>query len=396
MKFPEYLTFDDALLLPQYSEVLPTEVLTAGRFSKNIRLNTPLCSSAMDTVTESQMAIALAQSGGIGVIHKNLSIDNQSGEVRKVKSANQRISESPYAQASGDFQSVNQQVGGLASVDKEGRLRAAAAVGASGDFLQRAESLVEAGADVLVVDTAHGHSKRVLEAVKALKKSFKNIDVVAGNVATKEGALALIKAGADGVKVGVGPGSICTTRIVSGCGAPQLSAILDCAPVCRKAKVPLIADGGIKYSGDIVKALAAGAFSVMLGSLLAGTDESPGEIIESPLTGGGKKYKAYRGMGSLGAMEKGSKDRYGQDKVLALSKLVPEGVEAVVPYKGSAARIISQLVGGLKSGMGYCGAKDIVSLQKKARFVRITNAGLKESHPHGITIAKQAPNYHLE
>ncbi len=377
IKIPEYLTFDDVLLLPQYSEVLPAEVFTASRFSKNIKLNIPISSSAMDTVTESKMAIALARLGGIGVIHKNLSVNEQSGEVKKVKSYK------VIKLSSQDKQS--------AILDKTGRLVVVAAVGAAGDFFERAAALVKAGADGLVVDTAHGHSKRVIEAIAKLKKTFSQTDIVAGNVATTAGALALIRAGADGVKVGIGPGSICTTRVVSGCGAPQMSAILDCAAVCRKAKAPLIADGGIKYSGDLVKALAAGADCVMLGSLLAGTDEAPGEIIHRD----GKKFKAYRGMGSLGAMQQGSKDRYGQES-LAVSKLVPEGVEAVVLYKGVVEPIVMQLIGGLKSGMGYCGASDIYELQRRAKFARVTSAGLKESHPHSISISKQPPNYHLE
>lgn len=373
----EALTFDDVLLVPQYSEVLPTEVFVDGQFSKNIKLKIPLVSSAMDTVTESKMAITLASLGGIGVVHKNLSVDVQSGEVKKVKSAGKQIS-----------LSTNKQTSKQANTDANGKLLAAAAVGVGGDFFERAEALVRAGVDALVVDTAHGHSKRVIEAVKKLKKAFPKLDIVAGNVATKEGALALIRSGADGVKVGIGPGSICTTRIVSGVGVPQFSAVLECAQVCKKYKVPLIADGGIKFSGDLVKALASGASCVMIGSLFAGTDETPGKIIHQD----GKRFKSYRGMGSLGAMEQGSKDRYGQEG-LTVSKLVPEGVEARVPYKGAVVSIVNQLVGGLRSGMGYCGASNIISLQKKAKFVRITSAGLKESHPHSVSISKQAPNY---
>jgi IMP dehydrogenase len=367
-KIPQALTFDDILLVPNYSEVVPTEVDTAAFFTPKIKLKIPISSSAMDTVTEKNMAVALGKMGGIGVIHKNLSVDNQAAAVKLVKA--------------------------------EG-LQIAAAIGATGDFLDRAKALVNAGVDVLVVDTAHGHSKRVIEAVKEIKKTFsakdgsafggRNIEIVAGNIATAEGAKALIKAGADAVKVGIGPGSICTTRMVSGCGVPQITAIMDVAAACRKTGTTVIADGGIKFSGDIAKALSAGANCVMLGSLLAGTDESPGEVFEEH----GKKYKSYRGMGSLGAMNQGSKDRYGQDKVVG-GKLVPEGVEARVAYKGSVINIVEQLVGGLRSGMGYSGAKNIPELHKKARFIQITPAGLRESHVHDVKIAKQAPNYSQE
>ncbi len=352
------LTFDDVLLVPNYSEVVPTDVDTAAFFTPKIKLKIPISSSAMDTVTESKMAIALGKMGGIGVIHKNLTIDEQAAAVKSVKDA------------------------GLPS---------AAAIGATKDYLERAEALVKAGVDALVIDTAHGHSKRVLDAVKEVKKKFKKVEVVAGNIATAEGAKALIAAGADAVKVGIGPGSICTTRMVSGCGVPQITAIMDAVSACKKTKTPVIADGGIKFSGDIAKALAVGASCVMLGSLLAGTDEAPGEVFEEH----GKKYKSYRGMGSLGAMNQGSKDRYGQDKVVG-GKLVPEGVEAKVAYKGSVVNIVEQLVGGLRSGMGYSGAKDIPTLQKKAKLIRITPAGLKESHVHDVKIAKAAPNYSQE
>lgn len=356
-KILDALTFDDVLLLPQYSEVVPTEVDTASFFTKKIKLKIPIVSSAMDTVSESAMGIALGSEGGLAVIHKNLSIDKQAEEIKKVKAQG-------YS--------------------------AAAAVGATGDFLDRAKALAKAGADAIVVDTAHGHSKRVIEAVKAIKKSVKGIQVVAGNIATAEGARALVLAGVDAVKVGIGPGSICTTRMVSGCGVPQITAIMEVVAAV-KGKVPVIADGGIKYSGDITKALAAGASAVMIGSLLAGTDESPGEVMQD----NGRKYKSYRGMGSLGAMNQGSRDRYGQDKVVG-GKLVPEGVEARVPYKGSVINIIEQLVGGLRSGMGYSGAKDIPVLQKKAKFIRITGAGLRESHVHDVQIIKKAPNYNVE
>jgi IMP dehydrogenase len=371
-KIPLALTFDDVLLQPNYSEILPTEVNTQSRFSKNIILKIPITSAAMDTVTESALAIALAKLGGIGVIHKNMTAELQAGEVAKVKTAGKQIS---------------------SSANKSGHsgYLCAAAVGASGDFLQRADELVKAGVDAIVVDTAHGHSKRVIEAVREIKKKYRNIEIVAGNIATAEGARALIAAGADAVKVGIGPGSICTTRVVAGVGVPQMSAILACAAVCRKAKVPLIADGGIKLSGDIVKALAAGGSTIMLGSMLAGTDEAPGEIIIDD----GKKFKSYRGMGSMAAMRLGSKDRYGQEG-LAVSKLVPEGVEGRVAYKGSLEAVVNQLVGGLKSGMGYLGAKNLDELYKKAKFVQITSAGLKESHPHDIQITTQAPNYYKE
>lgn len=358
-KIEKALTFDDVLLVPQYSEILPTETVTQTKFTKKIMLDIPISSSAMDTVTESRLAITLARLGGIGVIHKNMTAEKQAQEVLKVK--------------------------------KE-KLLVAAAIGATGDYFERAQELAKAGVDAIVVDTAHGHSRRVLEAVKKIKKQIKGVEVIAGNVATSVGFAALAAAGADAVKVGIGPGSICTTRIVSGVGVPQLTAILDCVAVSKKTKVPLIADGGIKFSGDIVKALAAGASCVMIGSLLAGTEEAPGEIIEK----NGKKYKAYRGMGSLGAMQQGSKDRYGQESVATVNKLVPEGIEGQVPYKGLLEQVIGQLVGGLRSGMGYCGAKNIVQLQSKSRFVSITPAGLKESHVHDVSIAKEAPNYHQE
>lgn len=353
----EAFTFDDVLLVPSYSEVVPTEVDTTGFFTKSIKLKEPVISSAMDTVTESKMAIALGKMGALGVIHKNLSIEKQSSEV---------------------------------AIAKKAGVIVAAAIGATGDYFERAESLVKAGVDALVVDTAHGHSKRVIEAVKKIKRSLK-VQVVAGNVATFEGAKALIAAGVDAVKVGIGPGSICTTRMVSGCGVPQIYAIQEAVRAARTKKIPVIADGGIKYSGDITKAIAAGASCVMIGSLFAGTEEAPGEVFEEH----GRQYKSYRGMGSLGAMNEGSKDRYGQEKVVG-GKLVPEGVEARVPYKGSVVNIIEQLTGGLRSGMGYCGAKNISELQKTAKFVRITGAGLRESHVHDVQIVKHAPNYKVE
>ncbi len=355
-KFPTALTFDDILLIPNYSEVVPTEVDTTGFFTRKIKLKEPIVSSAMDTVTESSMAIALGQMGALGVIHKNLSIEKQAEEVLNVKKL---------------------------------KLICVAAVGASGDYFERATALVKVGVDALVVDTAHGHSKRVIDAVKKIKSQLKT-QVIAGNVATFEGAKALVKVGVDAVKVGIGPGSICTTRMVSGCGVPQIYAIQEAVRACKAKKIPVIADGGIKYSGDITKALAVGASCVMVGSLLAGTDEAPGEVFEE----NGRKYKAYRGMGSLGAMNEGSKDRYGQEKVVG-GKLVPEGVEARVPYKGSVVKVIEQLTGGLRSGMGYCGAKNILELQKKAKFVCISTAGLRESHVHDVQIVKKAPNYSI-
>lgn len=484
-KIEPALTFDDVLLVPQYSEILPAEVKVETQFTKNIKLSIPLSSSAMDTVTESRLAIALAQLGGVGIIHKNMSIQQQAAEVSRVKRHESGVVNHPitvfpddtlgkvfelmHKMGIGSFPVVSRTgklVGilthrdlrfesrknikvqalmtrknlvvapegttlekaksilqkyrveklplldkrgklkgmitvkdiqkninfPLASEDEKGRLLAGAAVGATGDFFERVQALDEAGADVLVVDTAHGNSKRVIEAVRKIKKAFPELQLVAGNVAAGDGAEALAKAGADAVKVGVGPGSICTTRIVSGFGVPQLSAIMECVDAVKNYKIPVIADGGIKFSGDMVKALAAGASSVMIGSLFAGTEEAPGETILYQ----GRQFKAYRGMGSLGAMQKGSKDRYGQENESNLNKLVPEGIEGRVAYKGSLEQLVAQLVGGLKSGMGYCGAKNIKELQEKARFVSISSAGLKESHVHDVQITKEAPNYHLE
>ncbi len=370
--FIEALTFDDVLLVPQYSEVVPTDVDTTGWFTAKIKLKEPITSSAMDTVTEGKMAAALAEIGALGIVHKNFSVAEQARQIEIVKTKKVSSEKHPFA-----------------NLDKLGRLIVGAAVGASGDYFERAESLVRAGVDVLVVDTAHGHSKRVLEAVKTIKRKLK-VQVVGGNVATYEGTKALIAAGADAVKVGIGPGSICTTRMVSGCGVPQIYAVQEAVRAAKLKKIPVIADGGIKYSGDITKALAAGASSVMIGSLLAGTEEAPGEVFEE----NGKQFKFYRGMGSLGAMNQGSKDRYGQEKVVG-GKLVPEGVEARVPFKGSVLNIIEQLTGGLRSGMGYSGAKNVVELQKRAKFVRITGAGLRESHVHDVQIVKKAPNYQV-
>lgn len=484
MPIIEALTFDDVLLKPGYSEVVPAETETKTKLTKNISLAIPIMSSAMDTVTESALAIALAQAGGIGVLHKNMSIEAQAMEVEIVKRFESGMVVDPVTLSSEDtiahamqvmakrgisgFPIVdknNKLVGILthrdlqfesrlhlrvrdlmtkkvittplgtsleqakqifqkhrveklpvvdknfilkglitvkdiqktishprASKDSFGRLLAAAAIGATGDFLDRAKALILAKVDVLVIDTAHGHTKRVIEATKKIKKLFPKTELMAGNVATREGAKALVLAGADAIKVGMGPGSICTTRIVSGAGVPQISAIMECATVASKAKVPLVADGGIKFSGDVAKALAAGADSVMIGSLFAGTDESPGELILYQ----GRSFKTYRGMGSLGAMKQGSKDRYGQESEFNFQKLVPEGIEGRVPYKGPLSNLVNQLIGGLRAGMGYCGAKTLAELHKKAQFIRITNAGLKESHVHDVAITKEAPNYHLE
>lgn len=481
---PEYLTFDDVLILPGYSEVLPKDVDVSTQLTREIRLNIPLVSAAMDTVTEARTAIALAQEGGIGIIHRNLSIPDQELEVDKVKKSESgmilnpitmdpdqkiyealeimkryRISGVPITkdgklvgiltnrdlrfekrldekistvmtkenlitapvgitlEESKEILHKNRiekllvvdehnNLKGLITIkdiekmrkypnsckDSLGRLRVGAAVGTGKDREARVEALVKAGVDVLVVDTAHGHSKDVLEAVLDIKENYPDIQVIAGNVATREGVLALIKAGADGVKVGVGPGSICTTRIIAGVGVPQLSAIMETAEVSKKYGVPIIADGGIKFSGDITKAIAAGAHSVMIGNLFAGTDETPGEIVLYQ----GRSYKVYRGMGSIEAMKEGSKDRYFQEEVESESKLVPEGIEGRVPYRGALSFCVQQLIGGLKAGMGYVGAKNILELQEKARFIRITSSGLKESHVHDVIITKEAPNYRLE
>ncbi len=475
----EGLTYDDVLLVPQMASALPRDVNIRTRFCRGVELQVPIASAAMDTVTESRMAVALAQQGGIGVVHKNLSVDKQCGEVDKVKRSangvildpvtmladdpvgkakdlmqNHKISGLPVVDAgrrvigiltSRDLRFVEDREARVGTVmtadglvtakpgttlaearqilrrnkveklilvhadgtlaglitmkdirgteeypaaarDSRGRLLVGAAVGVL-DY-ERVGRLLEAGCDVVVVDTAHGHSKNVLDTVAGIKQRYR-IPVVAGNVGTYDGAKALVDAGADGVKVGIGPGSICTTRIVTGCGVPQLTAVMDAARACQPAGVPVIADGGIRQSGDIVKALAAGASSVMLGSLLAGTEESPGESILYR----GRTFKAVRGMGSLGAMEQGSADRYAQGDVKERLKFVPEGVEGMVPYKGSVADFVYQYVGGLRSGMGYCGARDLVELNAKAKFLRVTPAGLRESHPHDIQITKEAPNY---
>lgn len=364
------LTFDDVLLVPAYSEVLPREVSTKARFTRNISLNIPIISAAMDTVSEKAMAIMLARKGGISVVHKNMSIEAQARQIREVK-------EYP---AEGDK---------IPCLDAEGRLRVAAGVGITTDVLDRVTALVEAGVDAIVLDSAHGDSHGVVEALRKIKAVYPELDTVVGNIATAEAAVRLIEAGADSLKVGIGPGSICTTRIIAGVGVPQISAIYDVARAAEGSGVPVIADGGLRYSGDIVKALAAGGDSVMIGSMFAGTDEAPGEIFEE----NGLKFKSYRGMGSVDAMKAGSRDRYFQDGEDSTKKLVPEGVVARVPYKGSVADIIYQLVGGIRSGMGYCGAADIDALHS-ARFVRITANGLVENHPHDITITGNTPNYH--
>ncbi len=486
--FPPYLTFDDVLLVPHYSEILPREASTKTRVSRNIELNIPLVSAAMDTVTEHEMAIQMALYGGIGIIHKNLSPAGQAEEVRKVKrfengfitdpicakpddtieniygirkkygykavpvtadgtshgklvglitandyfyhkhsalkvkermtkadklliaeasvtlaKANDMLEESKHSKLIIVSNRRDMKLRALvtradieknklypeSSKDGQKRLRVGAAVGPAANMQERVKLLVEAGVDLLVVDTAHGHSKGVLDTIKYIKKNFPKIDVVGGNVATAEAVEALAKAGADGVKVGIGPGSICTTRVIAGVGVPQLSAVMTCAAMAQKHKIPVIADGGIKYSGDVVKALAAGASAVMVGGLLAGTKESPGELIYRE----GKTFKAYRGMGSLGAMGAGGRERYGQSDVRDENKYVPEGIEGQILYKGEVAHSLFQLVGGLRSGMGYLGAKDLPTLQKHAQFIQITAAGLRESHPHDVQLIKDAPNY---
>ncbi len=477
----EGLTFDDVLLQPAYSQLTPAEADTTTRLTPKIQLKIPIISAAMDTVTESHMAIALAQQGGIGIIHRNMSIDRQAEEVDRVKRSesgmivdpvtiepDRKISEAldlmsryrisgvpvtkngrlvgiltnrdlrfetrfelPIEEVMTKENLITVAVGttledaekilhkhrvekllvvdddyvlkGLITVkdiqkklkyphaakDEQGRLRVAAAIGATGDFLERAKELIRKKVDVIAIDSAHGHSQRVMDAVKTIKAAFPEVQVLAGNVASYEGARDLIRLGADGIKVGIGPGSICTTRVVSGAGVPQITAISQCSKATREAAIPLISDGGVKYSGDITKAIAAGADSVMIGSLLAGTDESPGETILYQ----GRTFKSYRGMGSMGAMPQGSSDRYSQT---ANGKLVPEGIEGRVPYKGPLAEMSFQLVGGLRAGMGYCGCLTIRELQEKARFLRVTVAGLRESHVHDVIITKEAPNYRLE
>ena len=479
------LTYDDVLLIPAYSEVLPKTVELSTKFSRNIELKIPFVTAAMDTVTEAKMAIAIAREGGIGVIHKNMSIEEQARQVAIVKRAENGMIYDPVTIKRGSSVAdalglmSEYKIGGIPVVDDEGhlvgivtnrdlrfekdhnkridevmtkdnivttnqttdleaaaqilqehkieklpvvdkdnklvglitykditkakdkpmackdskgRLRVAAGVGVTADTLERMQALVDAGADAIVIDTAHGHSMYVIEKLKEAKKRFPNIDIVVGNIATGEAAKALVEAGADGVKVGIGPGSICTTRVVAGVGVPQLSAVYDVAKALKGTGIPLIADGGLRYSGDVVKALAAGGYCVMIGSLVAGTEESPGETIIF----NGRKFKSYRGMGSLEAMEHGSKDRYFQSGTADVKKLVPEGVEGRVAYKGMVEDTVFQLLGGLRSGMGYCGAQDIETLKETGRFVKISAASLKESHPHDIHITKEAPNYSVD
>ncbi len=478
--FGEGLTYDDVLLVPAYSEILPREVNVSSMFSRNIKLNIPIVSAAMDTVTESHMAIAIAQEGGIGVLHKNMSIEEQAKEVKKVKRAENGMILDPITLSDNalvcDALSLMKEykIGGIPVVNKEmelvgivtnrdlrfernqrrpiseimtkevittseftdfdkaadilqlhrieklpvinsakklvglityrdiiklkerpnackdqnGRLRVAAGVGVTGNLMERVDALVKAGVDAIVIDTAHGHTKGVMDALKLVKSKYANIDVVVGNIATAEAAIDLMKAGADGVKVGIGPGSICTTRVIAGIGVPQLSAIYNVSHALKGSGIPVIADGGIRYSGDIVKALAAGGSSIMAGSLFAGVEESPGETIIYE----GRKFKTYRGMGSIDAMQQGSKDRYFQDMEDDIQKLVPEGIVGRVPYKGTLSEVIHQMVGGLKAGMGYTGSANIENLQK-AKFIKITPAGVVESHPHDITITREAPNY---
>ncbi|MEG2939490.1 MAG: IMP dehydrogenase, partial [Oscillospiraceae bacterium] len=359
-------TFDDVLLIPQKSDVLPNEVELKARLTNKIELNIPLMSAGMDTVTEAAMAIAMAREGGVGIIHKSMTIDEQAAEVSAVKCADLKYP--------------------TAATDAKGRLLAGAAVGATADMLDRAKALIDAGVDVIVIDTAHGHSQNVLEHVGLLKEKFPDLQLIAGNVATPEATEELIKAGADCVKVGMGPGSICTTRIVAGIGVPQLTAIMTCSEVADKYNIPIIADGGIQYSGDIVKAIAGGGSVVMIGSLFASTFESPGETVNI----NGKSFKIYRGMGSTGAMKRGSGDRYFQS---GTKKFVPEGVEGLVAYRGELKEIVYQMVGGLRSGMGYVGARSLDELRSNGRFVRISGAGLHESHPHDIAITGGEPNY---
>ena len=364
----EGYTFDDLLLVPAYSQVVPADVQLKTRLCDGILLSIPVCSAAMDTVTESKMGIALAQAGGLGFIHKNLSSELQAEMVKEVKAAAVLTN---------------------SAVDANGKLLAGAAVGVSEGTMARVQLLVEAGVDIITVDSAHGHSAGVIETVRKIHEQYPNLPLVGGNIVTGDAAQALIQAGASVLKVGVGPGSICTTRIVSGVGVPQLTAVSDVVQVAKRYNVGVIADGGIKFSGDIVKALAAGADAVMLGGLLAGCEETPGEIIEVY----GKKVKTYVGMGSLSAMQRGSSDRYFQGGQKELKKLVPEGIEATVPYKGPMSDVIYQMMGGLRSGMGYCGCANIEELKEKAQFVKISNAGLKESHPHTVENVKEAPNY---
>lgn len=368
------LTFDDVLMVPAPSDVTPNTVSTKTELTPTLTLNIPILSAAMDTVTESRLAIRLAQLGGLGVVHKNMLIEQQAAEVKRVKDAPVDLGLNPNA-----------------AVDANGRLLVAGAVGVTNDTIDRVAAMVEAGVDAIVLDSAHGHSNGVLRKVTEVREAFPELNIIAGNIATSAGAAALYDAGADVVKVGIGPGSICTTRVVAGTGVPQVTAIIEAATTAAQYGKTIIADGGIKWSGDIVKAIAAGGNAVMLGSMLAGTDETPGEVLEDSTTG--KKFKAYRGMGSIAAMENGSKDRYFQGEVKEVNKMVPEGIEARTEYKGTLADVIFQLIGGLRSGMGYTGSASIKDLVEKGQFIQITNAGLIESHPHDVEITVAAPNY---
>lgn len=368
----EGYTFDDVLLVPAYSTVVPAEVKLETQLTKNIKLNIPVTSAAMDTVTEDEMAIALASLGGLGFIHKNMSIEKQSEMVKKVKETE-----------------ITDEYQDSAAVDSKGRLLVGAAVGVADNTMERVRELVKAGVDIITVDSAHGHSKGVIDYVRKIRDEFADLDIVGGNVVTAQAAIDLVYAGASVIKVGVGPGSICTTRVVAGVGVPQLTAINDVYEVIKTYNIGVIADGGIKLSGDIVKALAAGGDVVMLGGLLAGTKETPGEIVET----NGQQVKTYVGMGSLSAMKRGSSDRYFQGGEKELKKLVPEGIEATVPYKGEMRQVIHQMMGGLRSGMGYVGCENIKQLKTDAKFVKISNAGLQESHPHDVDNIKEAPNY---
>lgn len=481
----EALTFDDVLLLPEYSEILPREVSLRTFLTRDIELNVPLISAAMDTVTEARLAIALAQEGGIGIVHKNMSIERQAAEVARVKKFESGVIKDPItvrpdqsirevlaltrahgisglpvvdgenlvgivtgrdlrfedeldkpvtsimtpkdrlvtvregAETAEVIELLHEhriekvlvvndrfQLRGLITVkdiqkasdfpnackDSQGRLRVGAAIGTSAESDERVAALIEAGADVIVVDTAHGHSRGVIERVRALKRRYADLQVIAGNVATAEAALALVEAGADAVKVGIGPGSICTTRIIAGVGVPQITAVANVAAALRESGVPVIADGGIRYSGDLAKALAAGAHCVMIGGMFAGTEEAPGEVELYQ----GRSYKSYRGMGSVAAMQQGSKDRYFQDTTEELEKLVPEGIEGRVPYKGSVLAIVHQLIGGLRASMGYTGCNDIAQMRTRPRFVKVTQAGMRESHAHDVVITKEPPNYRID
>ena len=363
------LTFDDVLLIPQESDVLPNDVEISTRLTQKITIKAPVISASMDTVTESAMAIAIAEFGGIGIVHKNMSGIAQADEIAKIKKHKFIIDDSPNA-----------------ATDSQGKLLAGAGIGVTTDMFERIELLMNAGVDVLVVDTAHAHSKNVIENVKKIRARYPNLQLIAGNVVSAKATAALIEAGANAIKVGIGPGSICTTRVIAGVGVPQITAIYNCAEAAKPYDIPVIADGGIKYSGDIVKAIAAGASSCMLGSILAGCEESPGEIEFI----NGRQHKAYRGMGSIAAMKLGSEDRYLQ---VGSKKFVPEGIEGIIPYKGKVFETLYQLIGGLRAGMGYCGCATIEQLREEGEFIEITSSGLMESHPHSVSISREAPNY---